>query len=189
VNDTIGAARVVVVSRAAVGKVALPKRIVEALEKGRGPDSRITFANDLSLDAARAVLAEDPSLASEMTADVLLAMPTEARLTLLSARSTDPRYGSSAAPGLFPPRLRNEVAARGLIGETRAYDRGAHTFSSSPSPDRLLDERRRTWRATEEALVCQDGTRLPRLGGHLAYWFGWFAFYPHTEVYVAENGS
>jgi hypothetical protein len=90
---------------------------------------------------------------------------------------------------LFPPDLRNEVAARGLIGETRAYDRGAHTFSSSPSPDQLLDERRRTWRATEEALLGPDGTRLPRLGGHLAYWFGWFAFYPHTEVYVAGKSS
>jgi Protein of unknown function (DUF3179) len=189
VNDTIGAARVVVVSRAAVGKVALPKRIVEALEKRGGPDSRIAFANDLSLRAARAVLAEDPSLASEMTAEVLLAMPTEARLNLLSERPTDERHGSSAAPGLFAPDLRNEVAARGLIGETRAYDRGAHTFSSSPSPDRLLDERRRAWRATEEALVGPDNARLPRLGGHLAYWFGWFAFYPHTEVYVAGKSS
>lgn len=24
----------------------------------------------------------------------------------------------------------------------------------------------------------------PRLGGHLAYWFGWYAFFPNTLVYA-----
>jgi hypothetical protein len=27
------------------------------------------------------------------------------------------------------------------------------------------------------------GRRLPRLVGHLAYWFGWYAFHPETPVY------
>lgn len=25
---------------------------------------------------------------------------------------------------------------------------------------------------------------LARLGGHVSYWFGWYAFYPKTEVYT-----
>ena len=39
------------------------------------------------------------------------------------------------------------------------------------------------WRTTEDALVASDGRELPRLGGHLAFWFGWFSFFPHTTVY------
>jgi hypothetical protein len=26
---------------------------------------------------------------------------------------------------------------------------------------------------------------LPRLAGHLAYWFGWYAFFPNTLLYPA----
>jgi len=36
---------------------------------------------------------------------------------------------------------------------------------------------------TEEALVGPNGERVERLGGHLAYWFGWFTFFPETLVY------
>ena len=41
------------------------------------------------------------------------------------------------------------------------------------------------WRVEEEQLVNpRGGERLPRLGGHVSYWFGWYAFYPKTEVYT-----
>jgi hypothetical protein len=40
------------------------------------------------------------------------------------------------------------------------------------------------WSIEEDALVQRaTGQRLPRLGGHLAYWFGWYAFYPQTLLY------
>jgi hypothetical protein len=39
---------------------------------------------------------------------------------------------------------------------------------------------------TEEALVGPDDQHLPRLNGHLSYWFGWYAFFPNTEVYPEE---
>ncbi len=67
-------------------------------------------------------------------------------------------------------------------GEVRAYARGAHTFSRGPETDVLLDEGGREWRVTEEALVGPQGENAPRLGGHLSYWFGWFAFFPNTEL-------
>jgi hypothetical protein len=35
-------------------------------------------------------------------------------------------------------------------------------------------------------LVGRGGERLPRLSGQLAYWFGWFAFFPKTELYGGE---
>jgi len=43
------------------------------------------------------------------------------------------------------------------------------------------------WEITEEALVGPDGERLDRISGHLAYWFGWNAFFPRTILYEAEN--
>jgi len=67
----------------------------------------------------------------------------------------------------------------------RAYERGHLRFGSGPGPDELIaggtGERRRI---EEEALVSAPGCRrLARLAGHLAYWFGWFAFHPDTLVY------
>jgi len=48
----------------------------------------------------------------------------------------------------------------------------------------LLDDQGRVWTVEEEALVNQaTGRRLARIAGHLAYWFGWFAFHPETPVY------
>jgi len=67
--------------------------------------------------------------------------------------------------------------------EVRAYERGAHTFAAGTEPDTLIDEAGRPWWVTEQALSGPQGETLPRLGGHLAYWFGWYAFFPRTEVY------
>ena len=187
VNDTFGSQPLVVMYRDAVVRVPLPESWRAALRRHDGADATIALANDLSLDAARAVLTARPSLVSDMTAEVLLAMPTEARLTLLSERTSNERQGSRAGVGLFTPDLRNEVAQRGLIGETRAYERGAHTFTASRSKEELIDERGRAWGVTEDALVAPDGERLARLGGHLAYWFSWFSFYPQTELYMNKT--
>ncbi len=47
-----------------------------------------------------------------------------------------------------------------------------------------------SWKAEEEFLISPDGhTKCPRLGGHLAYWFGWFAQFPDTELFTAENAN
>jgi hypothetical protein len=71
-------------------------------------------------------------------------------------------------------------------GEVRAYNRGEHTFTSGPDLGAVLDEDGRSWRVTEDALVGPDGEAAPRLGGHLAYWFGWYAFFPQTLVYGVQ---
>jgi hypothetical protein len=67
--------------------------------------------------------------------------------------------------------------------EIRAYQRGEHTFAPGEDADTVVDETGAVWQVTEDALVSADGTMLDRLGGHLAYWFGWFAFFPNTLVY------
>ena len=71
----------------------------------------------------------------------------------------------------------------------RAYERGAHTFELAAAERlaALLDENDRQWQVTEEALLSPDGETLARLPGHMAYWFGWFSFYPRTAVYGGQG--
>lgn len=68
-------------------------------------------------------------------------------------------------------------------GEVRAYGRGAEQFTPGASAGSVIDDAGRVWQVTEEALLGPDGARRERLPGHLAYWFGWYAFYPETLVY------
>jgi len=79
------------------------------------------------------------------------------------------------------------IAERGA--GVRAYERGGHELRRAASDEgagiRLLDERGTTWRVTEAALVVEppaDDPPLARLPGHEAYWFGWYGFYPATEL-------
>ena len=67
--------------------------------------------------------------------------------------------------------------------EVRAYARGDHTFGPGSDDFTVLDEDGRSWQVTEEALISPDGEELSRINGHLAYWFGWYAFFPETELY------
>jgi len=71
----------------------------------------------------------------------------------------------------------------------RAYARGEHTFKSA-APDTtlvLLDEQGDEWQVAENALVGPGGEELERLPGHMAYWFGWFSFYPQTKIYGVDG--
>lgn len=72
-------------------------------------------------------------------------------------------------------------------GEVRAYERADHVFAPGPDADTILDEQGGVWRLEEEALIGPDGQKLPRLPGHLAYWFGWYTFFPKTLVYGINN--
>lgn len=67
--------------------------------------------------------------------------------------------------------------------EVRAYDRGEHTFEPGPDANSVVDENGEVWEVTEEALISPAGERAERISGHLAYWFGWYAFFPQTLVY------
>lgn len=71
--------------------------------------------------------------------------------------------------------------------EVRAYARGEREFLPGPSTDTVVDSNGNVWMVTEAALVGPNGEQVERLGGHLAYWFGWFAFFPETLVYGVEG--
>lgn len=90
--------------------------------------------------------------------------------------------------------INDAIGARAVVlvgdgdGETvRAYDRGAVRFTprldgSAAAPVALFDENGGRWRASEDALVGDDGRRLGRLPAHNAYWFAYASF-------IGDGGS
>ncbi len=67
----------------------------------------------------------------------------------------------------------------------RAYERDSGAYFSLVDDTTLVDAEKITWRITDETLRQNgSGRELRRLGGHLAYWFGWYTFFPSTLVYT-----
>lgn len=63
----------------------------------------------------------------------------------------------------------------------RAYERGDLNFKGNED---ALTADGRNWEVTEEAIVANDGTKLARVPGHIAYWFGWNSYFGvKSEVY------
>lgn len=57
----------------------------------------------------------------------------------------------------------------------RAYKRGAHDFTATPDASKLKSGND-VWKVTEAALVAPNGETLPRVAGHIAYWFAWSGY-------------
>ncbi len=94
-------------------------------------------------------------------------------IVLVTAQEIDTLgYGRGVGPVLYPSG-----------GEVRAFDRGDRSFAPGPEDGTVLDASGAEWEVTEDALVGPDGERLERISGHLAFWFGWYAFFPETEIY------
>ena len=68
----------------------------------------------------------------------------------------------------------------------RAYEAKGRQFSKGTRPD-LLRTGEGDWRITEDALVGPDGSRLPRLPGHLAYWFAWAGYFEDAALGGTAN--
>ena len=63
-----------------------------------------------------------------------------------------------------------------LIGDAqtrsvRAYERGNRSFSAKNG--KISDQTGAEWRVAEDMLVGPDGATLPRVAGHVSYWFAW----------------
>ena len=67
----------------------------------------------------------------------------------------------------------------------RAYERAStsQTFTWDVAANLLTDQDGAQWHITEEALVSPEGAKLARIAGHLAFWFGWYSYFPETEVF------
>ena len=89
------------------------------------------------------------------------------------------------------------VVTSGEAGGARAYERDTNLFSHAQRAEGeegiiiLVDEEGRRWRVEEEALVGLEDSarRLQRIPSHVAYWFGWYAFYPATDVYGGTEAA
>ena len=71
-------------------------------------------------------------------------------------------------------------------GAVRAWERAEHRFERLPSlpPGQLRADDGSIWWVGENNLAEESGAgTLPRVPGHVAFWFGWYAFYPETSVY------
>lgn len=75
------------------------------------------------------------------------------------------------------------VVADPESGAVRIYRRGERTFSPGANARELVDERGRRWKVEESALAAEGDPPLERLPGHQAYWFGWYSFFPRSELY------
>ncbi|MGH9317552.1 MAG: DUF3179 domain-containing protein [Thermoanaerobaculia bacterium] len=95
---------------------------------------------------------------------------------------------------LFRERVVNDaVAGENVVlvadpeaGSVRAYARQSRILAEGPSPRKLIEPATGAlWRIEEEALLPETPglPALERLAGNRAYWFGWYAFFPETEVY------
>lgn len=69
----------------------------------------------------------------------------------------------------------------------RAYQRADLTFAETDVDNEVIDNEGVIWQVTEEALVSTDGQTLERIAGHLAFWFGWYGFYPETDLYMSAS--
>ncbi len=95
---------------------------------------------------------------------------------------------------LFRERVVNDTIGREEVvlvadretGSVRSYARQGRDFAEGPSPLTLVEPASRVlWKIEEEALRAEaaDLAPLPRVPGHRAYWFGWYAFFPETMLY------
>ncbi len=66
----------------------------------------------------------------------------------------------------------------------RAYERGGVHFSEIISNSEIIDSEGNIWLVREETLQRKSGSQsLARLPGHIAFWFGWYAFFPETQLW------
>lgn len=75
------------------------------------------------------------------------------------------------------------VVADPESGAVRIYRRGERSFSPGASARELVDERGKRWSVEESSLVAEGDPPLERLPGHQAFWFGWYSFFPRSELY------
>lgn len=87
------------------------------------------------------------------------------------------------------------VVADAESGAVRAYRGGGLAFAPGARAGELVDGEGRRWTVGEDSLTPEtaggeakggEAKPLERLPGHQAFWFGWYSFFPHSELYGAR---
>jgi hypothetical protein len=187
--------RAVVGSRAAAGAALEPLPVVTTTWgawRRRHPETSVVsldtgFTRDYSEGAAyRDYLATDRLMFGVPQRDDRLADKAEV-LALRFGAPGDRPVAIAADLLLRRPLLQGALGGARFVvltdpsGANRVYSRGAHTFARWDGEDRVIDEEDRACAVAESGITCGD-ERLPRLPAHRAFWFGWFAAFPETEL-------
>jgi Protein of unknown function (DUF3179) len=130
---------------------------------------------------------------------------TDARLKnkdeVLTLLVSPPEGGARRALAFAADFLRKErlvtasFAGRELLvvttpdGANRVYEKGPHRFTRVLADGRLEDGEGRRFRVDEDALRAEDRQPpvLPRLPARRAFWFGWYAQFPGTELVAGRR--
>ena len=67
-------------------------------------------------------------------------------------------------------------------GANRVYETDGTKFTFFDGQNLLQDENGVSWRLEEGQLVSSTGKVLDKLPYHRAFWFGWYAAFPHTQL-------
>ena len=67
-------------------------------------------------------------------------------------------------------------------GANRVYDPKEIQLASYDGNQTATDDKGETWKVNESWLESPSGERLPRLPYHRAFWFGWRAAFPQTQL-------
>ena len=67
-------------------------------------------------------------------------------------------------------------------GANRAYASEDVTFTGYDGDRSVQDTSGMTWTMDEHALTAEDGRVLHRIPAQRAFWFGWYAAFPHTRL-------
>ncbi|REJ86195.1 MAG: DUF3179 domain-containing protein [Acidobacteria bacterium] len=176
--------------------IELPRRSIVTTTWGewrkRHPDTRVLsldtgYERDYSEGAAyREYFATDELMFAVSRRDDRLDNKAEVFCLLLG----DPEQPLALAAEFLERNPLHQLSHAGVdlvvltdrSGANRAYRTGGRRFADWNGRDRVEDGEGGVWQVTEDALVGADGARLERLAGHRAFWFGWFAAYPETEL-------
>ena len=150
------------------------------------------FDRDYAEGAAyREYFATDRLMFEVPTLDDRLRNKDEVLVLLVADRSGVPQPLAIAADYLEDHRLyhvahadRQLVVVTSRRGANRVYDAQELRFTRQLDDDRVVDEHGEVWRVGEDALVAEsDSTRRRgRHAAHRAFWFGWHAQFPETEL-------
>ena len=86
------------------------------------------------------------------------------------------------------PLYENRIGAQKFIvltdksGANRVYDPKSVKLTNYDGGEIAVDSNGVEWSVKESNLVATNGTKLPRLPYHRAFWFGWRAAFPETTL-------
>lgn len=86
------------------------------------------------------------------------------------------------------PVYENKIGQQSFVvltdksGANRVYDPKGLVFDSYDRDSLAVDGDGNEWQVEEQWLLAEDGKKLPRLPYHRAFWFGWRAAFPETQL-------